>query len=354
MMIAQALLRQLRLASDIANTVAAGDLTSEIATPSSDETGQMILALKRMNEGLAEIVSGVRQGADSMAVASSEIAAGNVNLSSRTEEQASALEETSAAVMGLTTTSKQNSDHARKANEMAMSASEAAARGGVVVSNVVDTMKSINASSRKVIDIIGIIEGVAFQTNILALNAAVEAARAGEQGRGFAVVAAEVRDLAQRCAGAAKEIKALVDDSVQKVDAGAKLVDDAGATMKEIVERFAHVTEIMAKITSASVEQTSGIEQINRSISEMENTTQQNATVVEQAAAASEVMRERAAQLAKLVSVFKVKAEKTDPAAGTRAPVREVRRVSERSVSALPRSLGQDPRLAAAENWEEF
>jgi methyl-accepting chemotaxis protein len=260
-----------------------------------------------MNSSLVKIVGDVRTGTDNMASASSQIASGNLDLSSRTEEQASSLEETASSMQEMTSTVKQNADNARQANQLAASASEVALRGSVVA-QVVDTMSSINESSKKIVDIIGVIDGIALQINILALNAAVEAARAGEQGRGFAVVASEVRNLAQRSAAAAKEIKGLIGDSVEKVDLGARLVEQAGTTMGEIVDSVKRVTDIMSEITCASQEQTSGIEQINQAISQMDQVTQQNAALVEEAAAAAESLQERAGALAQVVSVFKLDA----------------------------------------------
>jgi methyl-accepting chemotaxis protein len=296
----------LNYAIGIAESVAAGDLTKQVDVETTNETGKLLQALKEMNDSLVRIVGKVRFGTDTIATASSQIATGNLDLSSRTEEQASSLEETASSMEELTGTVKQNADNARQANQLAQSASEVAVRGGTVVSQVVDTMGSINESAKKIVDIIGVIDGIAFQTNILALNAAVEAARAGEQGRGFAVVAAEVRNLAQRSASAAKEIKTLIDDSVEKVDTGSKLVDQAGSTMDEIVESVKRVTDIMSEITSASQEQTSGIEQINQAVTQMDNVTQQNAALVEEAAAAAGSLQEQAANLAEVVSVFKL------------------------------------------------
>ncbi|HEY0062445.1 MAG TPA: methyl-accepting chemotaxis protein, partial [Telluria sp.] len=255
--------RRLSRAVTVATTVAAGDLSSQIDAEGKDEVGQLMAALKAMNDSLARTVGSVRIGTETISTAAAQVSAGNLDLSSRTEQQASSLEETASSMEELTSTVKQNADNARQANQLAVSASEVAVKGGNVVAQVVDTMASINASSKKIVDIIGVIDGIAFQTNILALNAAVEAARAGEQGRGFAVVASEVRNLAQRSAAAAKEIKTLISDSVETVDAGGKLVDQAGATMADIVQSITRVTDIMSEIASASLEQTMGIEQIN-------------------------------------------------------------------------------------------
>jgi methyl-accepting chemotaxis protein len=306
--IRRSIIGPLRSAVALAETVAAGDLSSVIVTDRRDEAGQLMAALKLMSESLQTIVSKVRGGTDAIAAASSEIAAGNLELSSRTEQQASSLEETASSMEELTSTVKQNADNARQANKLAISASEVAIKGGGVVSQVVNTMGSINDSAKKIVDIIGVIDGIAFQTNILALNAAVEAARAGEQGRGFAVVASEVRNLAQRSAGAAKEIKTLINDSVGKVDAGTKLVDQAGSTMQAIVESIKRVTDIMGEITTASQEQASGIEQINQAITQMDGVTQQNASLVEEAAAAAQSLQDQASDLSQVVSVFKLNA----------------------------------------------
>jgi methyl-accepting chemotaxis protein len=305
-LLSRSITRPLSHAVAVARTVASGDLTGRIDVTSTDETGQLLQALKDMNDSLVEIVAKIRAGTDTIATASSQIAAGNVDLSSRTEEQASSLEETASSMEELTSTVKQNADNARQANQLAASASEVAAKGGLVVGEVVTTMGSINESSRKIVDIISVIDGIAFQTNILALNAAVEAARAGEQGRGFAVVATEVRSLAQRSAAAAKEIKTLIGDSVEKVDAGGKLVEAAGKTMEEIVSSVKRVTDIMGEITAASLEQSSGIEQVNQAITQMDQVTQQNAALVEEAAAASESMREQAGALAQAIATFKI------------------------------------------------
>jgi methyl-accepting chemotaxis protein len=307
-------------AVDIAESVAGGDLTRHIEVTRTDETGQLLQALKYMNDNLVQIVGDVRTGTQTIATASSEIASGNLDLSSRTEEQASSLEQTAASMEELTSTVKQNAENARQANQLAISASEVAVKGGTVVSEVVDTMGSINQSAKKIVDIIGVIDGIAFQTNILALNAAVEAARAGEQGRGFAVVASEVRSLAQRSAAAAKEIKTLIDDSVHKVDAGAKLVDQAGVTMQEIVTSVRRVTDIMGEITAASQEQTSGIEQVNTAITQMDQVTQQNAALVEEAAAASDAMQQQAAALTQAISVFKLHGDQITQVIAQAAP----------------------------------
>jgi methyl-accepting chemotaxis protein len=302
--------RPINEAVALAQCVAEGDLAGHSARDAADynqdEPGKLLFALHRMSGGLVRIVSDVRNGTDAIATASSQIAAGNMDLSSRTEQQASSLEETASSMEELTSTVKQNAENARQANQLAASASDVAQRGGAVVSDVVQTMASIDQSSKKIVDIIGVIDGIAFQTNILALNAAVEAARAGEQGRGFAVVASEVRNLAQRSASAAKEIKALIDDSVGKVAAGTRLVGQAGSTMEEVVASIGRVTSIMAEISNASSEQTSGIEQINQSITQMDHVTQQNAALVEQAAAAADAMQEQAAKLADAVSIFKL------------------------------------------------
>ena len=303
--ITRSITRPLVRALEVANTVAAGDLTSRIGVTSRDETGQLLQALKTMNENLARTVGTVRVGTDTIAVAAAQVASGSQDLSSRTEQQASALEETASSMEELTSTVRQNADNARRANTMASEAASIAGQGGAVIAQVVGTMSEINASSRKIVDITSVIDSIAFQTNILALNAAVEAARAGEQGRGFAVVASEVRNLAHRSAAAAKEIKSLIDDSVQKVEAGTSLVDSAGTTMTSIVQSISLVTGIMSEISHASDEQSAGIEQVNAAITEMDQATQQNAALVEQAAAAAGSMQEQAAHLAEVVSVFK-------------------------------------------------
>jgi methyl-accepting chemotaxis protein len=304
--IIRSIAKPLEKAVAVAGAVATGDLSQQIDIDSKDEIGELMQALKRMNDGLVTIVSKVRTSTDTIATASNQIASGNLDLSSRTEEQASSLEETASSMEELTSTVKQNADNARQANQLAASASDVASKGGEVVSKVVSTMDQINESSKKIVDIISVIDGIAFQTNILALNAAVEAARAGEQGRGFAVVASEVRSLAQRSASAAKEIKELIGNSVEKVENGSRLVEQAGDTMSQVVESVKRVTDIMAEITAASQEQASGIEQVNQAVVQMDEVTQQNAALVEEAAAASQSMQEEAANLAQVVSVFKL------------------------------------------------
>ncbi len=289
-----------------AEALAQGDLTQKIESGSKDEAGQLLGALGNTVTQLQRIVGGIKESAEAIGSGTRQIASGNTDLSQRTEEQASSLEETASSMEELTSTVKQNAENARQANQLAAGASEVAAKGGAVVREVVGTMSSINASSKKIVDIIGVIDGIAFQTNILALNAAVEAARAGEQGRGFAVVASEVRSLAQRSAAAAKEIKALIGDSVDKVGAGTKLVDEAGKTMEEIVSSVKRVTDIMSEITAASEEQSSGIEQVNQAITQMDQVTQQNAALVEEAAAAAESLQEQAQNLAQAVAVFNI------------------------------------------------
>jgi methyl-accepting chemotaxis protein len=290
----------------VAQRVADGDLSAKVDVKSTNEIGKLMTALKLMNGNLFDIVSQVRSGTGAIAQASGEIASGNMDLSLRTEQQAGSLEETASAMEELTATVKQNAGNARQANRLAVSASEVALQGGSAVGKVVDTMSSINASSRKIVDIIGVIDGIAFQTNILALNAAVEAARAGEQGRGFAVVASEVRSLAQRSAAAAKEIKLLIADSVEKVDNGSKLVEQAGITMNAVVDSVRRVTDIVAEFSSASTEQSQGIDEIGRAITQIDETTQQNAALVEQAAAAAQSLQDQAARLMQVVSVFKL------------------------------------------------
>ena len=300
-------------AVQVAQTVAAGDLSARIDVGSQDETGQLLQALKTMNQSLAGIVGQVRLSSDSIATGSSQIAAGNADLSQRTEEQAANLQQTAASMEELTATVRQNSDTARQASALAASASEAATQGGAVVGQVVATMRDITASSHKINDIIGTIDGIAFQTNILALNAAVEAARAGEQGRGFSVVAAEVRALAQRSAQAAKEIKSLIGASVAQVEAGTRLVDGAGTSMGNIVAQVQRVAELITEITAASAEQSHGISQVGDAVNQLDQVTQQNSALVEESAAAAESLKHQAAKLAEVVGVFKLDRREAQP-----------------------------------------
>jgi len=365
--ITRSITRPLNEAVGVAQKVAVGDLSASIEVKTSDETGMLLQALRNMNENLRKIVGEVRIGTDAIGTASRQIASGNADLSQRTEEQASSLEETASAMEELTSTVKQNAENAKQANQLAAGASSIAVKGGEVVGQVVNTMSSINESSKKIVDIIAVIDGIAFQTNILALNAAVEAARAGEQGRGFAVVATEVRTLAQRSAAAAKEIKQLISDSVHKVEDGTRLVDEAGKTMDEIVASVKRVTDIMAEITAASQEQSSGIEQVSQAVTQMDEVTQQNAALVEEAAAAAESMQEQAQNLVRAVAVFKlaqgeerkpvpVKAERA-PATVTHLPAREKPAVKAHPV------VKKEPALRAKkfanaksgeEEWQEF
>ena len=357
-------------ASAFARRVATGDLTSKIQLDTRDEMGDLVRSLQEMNDNLAQIVSNVRTGAENIASASTQIASGNLDLSSRTEEQASSLEETASSMEELTSTVKQNADNARQANGLAVSASEVATRGGTVVSEVVQTMGAINDSARKIVDIIGVIDGIAFQTNILALNAAVEAARAGEQGRGFAVVAAEVRNLAQRSANAAKEIKSLISDSVEKVDTGSKLVDQAGDTMQEIVESIKRVADIVSEISAASDEQRVGIEQVSQAITQMDEVTQQNAALVEEAAAAAGSMQDQSQTLTQTVGVFKLNSSMMSTAAPAHKPrqakastpaasaaVKAVSKPAAKSTAQVPVPVqAKRPlvKIGNNEEWDEF
>jgi methyl-accepting chemotaxis protein len=302
----RAISRSLGHAVEASNAVARGDLTVPIRVDGEDEVAKLLQALAAMKDNLARVVAGVRQNSEGVATASAQIAQGNNDLSSRTEEQASALEETASSMEQLSSTVRQNADNARQANQLALSASTVAIGGGEVVGRVVDTMRGINDSSKKIVDIISVIDSIAFQTNILALNAAVEAARAGEQGRGFAVVAGEVRSLAQRSAQAAKEIKSLISDSVERVEQGTVLVDQAGATMHEVVTSIRRVTDIMGEISAASTEQSAGVSQVGQAVSQMDQATQQNAALVEESAAAAESLRVQAEHLVNAVAVFKL------------------------------------------------
>ena len=312
-------------AVEAADRVAAGDLSGQIVVQSKDETGLLLAALQRMQQSLVNTVALVRQNAEGVASASSQIASGNNDLSARTEQQASALEETAASMEELGSTVRQNADNARTANQLAVNASAVAVQGGDVVAEVVETMKGINASSNKIADIISVIDGIAFQTNILALNAAVEAARAGEQGRGFAVVASEVRNLAGRSAEAAKEIKSLITASVERVEQGTALVDKAGATMTEVVASIRRVTDIMGEISAASSEQSAGVGQVGEAVTQMDQATQQNAALVEEMAAAASALNAQAGELVNAVAVFKLDANSTSshsPARTSAAPAR--------------------------------
>ena len=339
----------LRGAMAVAQAIAGGDLRSHIRVSGDDETARLLKALQEMNDSLQRIVGQVRSGTDTINAAASEIADGNLDLSARTEQQASSLEETAAAMEQLTSTVQQNADSARQASALAAGASAVASKGGAEVARVVDTMASINASSQKIVDIISVIEAIAFQTNILALNAAVEAARAGEQGRGFAVVAAEVRGLAQRSTAAAKEIELLIRDSVEQVECGNRLVSDAGRTMAEVVASVHRVSDIMGEISAAGVEQSAGIAQVNEAIAQMDAVTQQNAALVEEAAAAAASLQQQARGLSATVGVFRT--EDGTPAPLATAPVparRHSAGVAPTSVKACLR------RSAAVDEWEAF
>ena len=371
--------RRIAAAQAVANRVSRGDLTVAIADPHRDEFTPLVDALADMQRSLVRIVSGVRQGTEAMLSASSQIATGNQDLSARTEQQASSLQETAASMVQLTSTVRQNATSAMQANQLAVSASDVARRGGSVVNQVVHTMGSINEASGKIVEIVGVIEGIAFQTNILALNAAVEAARAGEQGRGFAVVASEVRNLAQRSAAAAKEIKQLIGDSVEKIGRGSKLVGEAGETMDEVVASVKRVTDIMSDIASASAEQSAGIEQVNLSIIEMDGMTQQNAALVEEAAAAFQSLQDQAAELQRVVSIFKLAegeeqaiVDAPAPAAATASRAVVVRPAAkprlkkpaaakakkpaqqERAADAPASTAKKVAAAAASDDWEEF
>ncbi len=348
---------------DAAQRLAVGDLTVKLQSDRQDEIGKLIEAINGISIGLGSVISEVREGTETINVASREIASGNADLSARTESQASSLEETASSMEELTSTVRQNADNARQANQLVVSASSVAVRGGEIVGQVVTTMSDIKVSSGKIADIIGVIDGIAFQTNILALNAAVEAARAGEQGRGFAVVATEVRNLAQRSASAAKEIKTLIDDSVSKVDFGSNLVGSAGKTMQEIVSSVQRVADIMSEISSASNEQSSGIEQVNIAITQIDEMTQQNAALVEQAAAAAQSMNEQSVKLLQVVGQFKTDSSAASTPAPVSVPKSKATLVPRTSASKLPAVRSVSPRSISSparkveprnDEWEEF
>ncbi|HJU98973.1 MAG TPA: methyl-accepting chemotaxis protein [Burkholderiaceae bacterium] len=336
---------------DAVSRVAGGDLTGALPVRAGDTTS-VLAALQRMQSSLSDVVSSVRRDAETVSSAAMEISSGNNDLSGRTEQQASALEETASSMEQLTATVRQNADNAQQANALAVAASDIAARGGAAVDQVVGTMDAISAASRQIVDIISVIDGIAFQTNILALNAAVEAARAGDQGRGFAVVATEVRNLAQRSAGAAKEIKLLIDNSVERVDLGAKLAIDAGATMTEVVASVRRVTDMIADIMSASQEQSDGIGQVNKAIGEMDHVTQQNASLVEEAAAAAESLRHQASNLVRTVSAFNIPADSTRRHAAAPALVRTFGAPARRLAVVSPAPARRA--AVATAGWEEF
>jgi len=347
----------LRRAVAVCERIAGGDLSGEIEVHSHDETGQLLRAMQQMQSSLATTVGLVRRNAEGVASASVQIASGNNDLSARTEEQAAALEQTASSMEELGSTVRQNAEHARTANELAVQASAVAAQGGEVVAEVVDTMKSINASSARIADIISVIDGIAFQTNILALNAAVEAARAGEQGRGFAVVAGEVRSLAHRSAEAAKEIKGLITASVERVEQGSALVDKAGATMTQVVKAIRNVTDIMGEISAASSEQSAGVGQVGEAVTQMDQTTQQNAALVEEMAAAASALNVQAGELVKAMAVFTLGAGQSGNATGTPvAALRTPAHAAGKRPATPPARLEAASRKpdAGASDWESF
>ncbi len=346
------IVRPLRHAVAVSDQIASGNLSTHISVDSNDETGQLLRSMQQMQKSLANTVSLVRQNAEGVASGSSQIASGNNDLSARTEEQASALEQTAASMEELGSTVQKNAENARAANQLAVNASTVAAQGGEVVSEVIETMKSINASSTKISDIISVIDGIAFQTNILALNAAVEAARAGEQGRGFAVVASEVRSLAQRSADAAKEIKELITASVERVGQGSVLVDKAGVTMTEVVQAIRSVTEIMGEISAASSEQSAGVNQIGEAVTQMDQATQQNAALVEEMAAAANALNNQAAELVKAVSVFTLSENHTQPVSHLN-PVRAPSSLPSGQFLAVPRNHNTKPARIEASGFSK-
>ena len=367
-LITRSVMQPLGAATQAAKVIASGDLSQDVVVDRKDELGQMLGALSEMQGALRRMVTQVRSATDSISTASTQIATGNQDLSARTEQTASNLQQTASSMEQLTGTVKQSADSARQANQLASSASSVAARGGQVVSQVVTTMDEINAASKKISDIIGVIDGIAFQTNILALNAAVEAARAGEQGRGFAVVAGEVRNLAQRSAQAAKEIKTLIGASVEKVESGSKLVQDAGTTMSEIVASVQRVADIIGEITAAAAEQSSGIGQVNTAVNQLDQMTQQNAALVEESAAAAESLKEQAHRLADVVGQFRV-AQATQAAQAIIGRVQQATRPAAVPVpppapladKAAPAPQAQSrpsspppPKPGADDNWETF
>ncbi len=364
-MLTRSITRPLEESIRVADAVSKGDLTCEVVAEGNDELAHLQRSLESMVNGLRKVVTSVRSGVDSVATASDQIASGNSDLSARTEQQASSLEQTAASMEQLSSTVKQNTDSARQANQLAAAASDVAGRGGKAVGQVVETMGEIEASSRKIAEIIGVIDGIAFQTNILALNAAVEAARAGEQGRGFAVVAGEVRNLAQRSAQAAREIKSLIADSVAKVESGSRQVTEAGKTMRDLVDQVKRVTDLLAEIASATMEQNSGISQVNTAVTQLDQMTQQNAALVEESAAAAASLREQAVQLAQSVATFKLgQNEATRVIAAAQAAARSAPPATSHRAAAYaaapvassaPASTGTvKPAAKAEDDWEEF